>query len=144
MTFNCFIITLNWFIMMWLVADCRASMTMMWRPICPRNLRYVDDWLCSSCPLLLQWLEVTYGFNGTVLEWLRSYVEDRMQSVHLNSSISRPRCVICRVSQESVLGPSLSTQQISASSCSHLVWNTTPTLTITKFTHHVFRLSVSS
>ena len=26
--------------------------------------------------------------------------------------------------------------------CSHLVWNTTPTPTITKFIHHVFQLSV--
>ena len=28
---------------------------------------------------LLRRLEITYGFNGAVLQWLRSYVEDRMQ-----------------------------------------------------------------
>ena len=54
--------------------------------------------------ILLRWLEVTYGFNGAGLQWLWSYVEDQMQSVHLNSSISRLRRVICGVSQESVLG----------------------------------------
>ena len=36
----------------------------------------------------------------------------------------------------------LSTQQTSASSCSHLVWHTTPTPTISNFIHHAFRLSV--
>ena len=54
--------------------------------------------------ILLQRLEVTYGFNGAVLQWLRSYVEDRMQSVHLNGSISRPHRVICGVPQGSILG----------------------------------------
>ena len=59
--------------------------------------------------MLLRRLEVTYGFNGAVLQWLRSYVEDRMQSVHLNGSISRPHRVICGVPQGSVLGPLLFT-----------------------------------
>ena len=54
--------------------------------------------------ILLRRLEVTYGFNGAVRQCLRSYVEDRMQSIHSNGSISRPRRVICGVPQGSVLG----------------------------------------
>ena len=59
--------------------------------------------------ILLRWLEVTYGSNGAILQWLRSYVEDLTQSVHLNSSISCPHDVMCGVPQGSVLGPLLFT-----------------------------------
>ena len=59
----------------------------------------------SNTTFMLQRLEATHGINGVVLQWLRSYVEDRAQSVHFHRSISRPRRVICGVPQGSVLGP---------------------------------------
>ena len=59
--------------------------------------------------ILLRRLEVTYGFSSAVLQWLRSYVEDRMQSLQLNGSILRTPRVICGLPQGSVLGPLLFT-----------------------------------
>ena len=40
--------------------------------------------------ILLQRLETTFGFRGTTLKWLSSYLEGRTQSVHLNGQSTDP------------------------------------------------------
>ena len=57
--------------------------------------------------LLLHRLEHRYGIAGTALKWIRSYLEDRMQSVHIPSSTSQSCELRWGVPQGSVLGPIL-------------------------------------
>ena len=57
--------------------------------------------------ILIRRLQTTYGINGTVIQWFRSYLTDRSQYVRrgvVKSSISR---LVCGVPQRSVLGPIL-------------------------------------
>ena len=56
---------------------------------------------------LLRRLEISYGIDGSVLGWLRSYLDDRKQSVRCGSSTSTPTLLRCGVPQGSVLGPLL-------------------------------------
>jgi hypothetical protein len=55
--------------------------------------------------ILLRRLQTSYGFDGSVLEWFRSYLCDRTQSVRLDSKASASTSVLCGVPQGSVLGP---------------------------------------
>lgn len=57
--------------------------------------------------ILLGRLQKRYGVNGTVLDWLESYLSGRMQSVRIGNETSEPVCLKRGVPQGSVLGPSL-------------------------------------
>ena len=57
--------------------------------------------------ILLCRLERTFGVGGTVLEWFRSYLEDRQQSIIINGALSEPKTLNYGVPQGSVLGPIL-------------------------------------
>ncbi len=48
-----------------------------------------------------------YGIRGQELDWFKSYVSKRSQSVEINNSISEPLETICGVPQGSNLGPLL-------------------------------------
>ena len=54
--------------------------------------------------ILLQMLEIWYGFCGVVISWLNSYVSDRFQSVKLDHCLSKNETLPSGVSQGSVLG----------------------------------------
>ena len=56
--------------------------------------------------MLLRKLE-HYGARGTPLEWFRSYLTGRKQSVKIDGELSDPKLVTCGIPQGSVLGPLL-------------------------------------
>ena len=57
-------------------------------------------------PLLLQKLEI-YGFGRSSLNWLRSYLHDRLQTVYIEGKQSQLLTVSSGVPQGSILGPLL-------------------------------------
>lgn len=57
--------------------------------------------------ILLQRLEISFGFSGTVLNWFRSYVSGRYQTVSAAEKTSEPAPLSFGVPQGSVLGPLL-------------------------------------
>lgn len=59
--------------------------------------------------LLFKLLAKRIGLNGTVLNWFKSYLEGRTQSVKVNNSESKPSSLRFGVPQGSVLGPLLYT-----------------------------------
>ena len=54
--------------------------------------------------ILLQTLEIWYGFSGVVISWLNSYLSDRLQSVKLDHCLSKNETLPFGVPQRSVLG----------------------------------------
>ena len=48
-----------------------------------------------------------YGIRGVALDWITSYLKDRMQYVCYNSTNSTPKLIACGVPQGSILGPLL-------------------------------------
>ena len=56
--------------------------------------------------LLIQKLQM-YGFNGQLLEWLKSYLKDRKQLVSIDGIYSNYKSVVSGVPQGSILGPLL-------------------------------------
>jgi hypothetical protein len=56
--------------------------------------------------ILLHKLE-HYGFRGIVLNWFKSYLNNREQFVNYNSNKSDPKRILCGVPQGSILGPLL-------------------------------------
>ena len=42
-----------------------------------------------------------YGFSPTAINWMNSYLSNRMQSVVINGSLSSSKCLQCSVFQES-------------------------------------------
>lgn len=48
-----------------------------------------------------------YGIRGFSQNWLRSYLEDRQQFVHINQHKSSLKNILCGVPQGSILGPTL-------------------------------------
>ena len=55
--------------------------------------------------ILLDRLNTTFGLSGTVLEWFKSYLINRTQSVIIDDVTSEPRTLLYGVPQGSVLGP---------------------------------------
>ena len=47
--------------------------------------------------VLLQRLEKTFGFSGSLLQWVRFYLGNRSQGVYLNGKTNIARPVICGV-----------------------------------------------
>ena len=59
--------------------------------------------------VLLKRLKMTFGVQGSVLEWFASGVHDRCQSVMFGGIVSAPCPLVYGVPQGSVLGPVLYT-----------------------------------
>ena len=59
--------------------------------------------------ILLKRLELRFGVTGIALEWFKSYLKGRTQSVSINGTSSEPRELLYGVPQGSVLGPILFT-----------------------------------
>ena len=57
--------------------------------------------------ILIRRLETSYGLDGVVLSWFKSYLDSRTQYVRCDRSTSTPATVIFGVPQGSVLGPIL-------------------------------------
>jgi len=57
--------------------------------------------------ILLTRLNKSFGLSGTVLDWFRSYLEDRTQVVSCGGLLSNSSSMECGVPQGSVLGPIL-------------------------------------
>ncbi|KAL9956690.1 hypothetical protein ACROYT_G038209 [Oculina patagonica] len=55
--------------------------------------------------ILINRLSTQYGFTGTVLDWFRSYLNDRSQKVVIGNTESKPQPLTSGVPQGSVLGP---------------------------------------
>ena len=62
---------------------------------------------CVDHDLLLQRLQHGFGFRGVVLEWIRSFLQDRTQQVLYNGCVSTVQQLLFGVPQGSVLGPLL-------------------------------------
>ena len=60
---------------------------------------------CVDHSILLRRLEVSFGFGGAVLDWMRSYLVGRKQYIRYNGSTSSTTVVQFGVPQGSVLGP---------------------------------------
>src|SRR6218665_3117899 len=57
--------------------------------------------------VLAERLSRTYGIRSTALDWLRSYLCDRRQTILFDGVFSTIRSLSCGVPQSSVLGPLL-------------------------------------
>ena len=57
--------------------------------------------------ILLRRLQSSYGVDGAVLQWFRSYLVGRRQHVRTGSTASTPTVIVCDVPQGLVLGPIL-------------------------------------
>ena len=74
--------------------------------------------------ILIERLFKTFGLSNTVLEWFKSYLTGRTQTITVNKIQSHPFSLECGVPQGSVLGPllyTLYTQPLSAIITRHLI-----------------------
>ena len=55
--------------------------------------------------ILIKRLETQVGLQGTVIDWTKSYLQDRTQSVMITNCCSTKKTKDCDVPQGSVLGP---------------------------------------
>jgi hypothetical protein len=62
--------------------------------------------------VLLSCLECRFGLKGVVLDWFRSYLSNRRQSVRISGKSSSPSPLLFGVPQGSVLGPVLFTMYL--------------------------------
>ena len=66
--------------------------------------------MSCATDLILNWLHFRYGFDGTILNWISSYLRSRTQKVLIgDNTFSKPTPLKCGVPQGSVLGPILFT-----------------------------------
>ena len=56
--------------------------------------------------ILLKKLD-NYGIRGIALDWFKSYLSNRMQSVEISGQVSSLKAITCGVPQGSILGPLL-------------------------------------
>ena len=61
----------------------------------------------STTPFYYVVIRVTYGIDGAVLNWFKSYLSGRTQFVRCGERKSAPTTLFCGVPQGSVLGPIL-------------------------------------
>ncbi len=57
--------------------------------------------------LMLSNLQYIHGIEGTALDWYKSYLSDRYQTVIINGDCSEPRKLECGLPQGSILGPEM-------------------------------------
>ena len=57
--------------------------------------------------ILLQRLEHYVGLSGTVIQWFKSYLQNRKYFVSIENCVSKPMAMTCGVPQGSILGPLL-------------------------------------
>ena len=87
-----------------------VHLTEIWRSAVDSN-RFVGIVLvdlaldCVSHNVLLRKLENDFGINGVLLDWLRSYLDNRKQYAVLNGIASDLNTVKSGIPQGSVLGP---------------------------------------
>ena len=62
--------------------------------------------------ILVERLESYFGFSKLTLNWFRSYLENRRQSITTGDQVSNPRALRYGVAQGSILGPLLFTLYI--------------------------------
>ena len=55
--------------------------------------------------LLIERLSQRLGICGHALDWFKSYLTERLQTVHLENTFSQPKLILFGVPQGSVLGP---------------------------------------
>src|SRR6218665_4097023 len=75
--------------------------TLCWSAQSLCRLRYVDH------DVMADRLSRTYVIRSTALDWLRSYLCDRRQTILFDGVFSTVRSLSCGVPQGSVLGPLL-------------------------------------
>ena len=64
-----------------------------------------------------------YGIRGHILDWFRSYLQNRKQYIHINDTNSNLGSISCSVPQGSILGPLLFILYINdISNISHLMF----------------------
>ena len=72
------------------------------------SIKLYDDDVCMIvCVCSRPSIQSVYGYSGTVLSWLKSYLTGRTQTVTVKDRGSRPSDVSFGVPQGSVLGPIL-------------------------------------
>ena len=72
--------------------------------------------------VLFSRLENMFGLSGCVLQWFRSYLPRRSQSVLIHEAISQALCLLLGVPQRPVLGPQIfiiQTRQIGVIAAKH-------------------------
>ena len=91
-----------------------VHMTEIWRSAIDSNkvvgivlVDFQKAFDCVSHCVLLRKLEKDFGINGVLLDWLRSYLENRKQYTVLNGIASDLNTVKSGIPQGSVLGPTL-------------------------------------
>ena len=55
--------------------------------------------------VLVRRLECRFGVTGNAIEWIKSYLDNRKQSVLVNGVFSKEQVLTCNIPQGSVLGP---------------------------------------
>ena len=84
-----------------------VSPTLLSRPDTQRLLPWLDMSAAFDCvdhSILMQRLQSTVGLSGVVLDWIESFLSDRIQRISYNGQLSAMLEVLFGVPQGSVLG----------------------------------------